>query len=182
MLGRHDSSEVKYPDNRVLETPHRIASRMFSAFLDQRVVHVFQPAVKMSALEALFKPLRGHTLQGVSSSREKPFLQPEEKVLVACSILCTSAECALSATIAFCVGFINVFYPKLPPIPLLLVCPASLLARFCPAYLSNIICVFFPSGRANTSCLYSHPITEPHLKLSLETCLQQKNILSRYQA
>lgn len=93
MLRRHDSSEVKYPDNRVLETPHRIASRMFSAFLDQRVVHVFQPAVKMSALEALFKPLRGHTLQGVSSSREKPFLQPEEKVLVACSILCTSAEC-----------------------------------------------------------------------------------------
>lgn len=45
-------------------------------------------------------------------------------VVVACSILCTSAECVLDATIAFCGGFINVFYPELPPIPLLLVCSA----------------------------------------------------------
>lgn len=46
MFGQNDSSEMKYLDNCAIETPHCIASLMFSAVLDQHVWHVFQPAVK----------------------------------------------------------------------------------------------------------------------------------------
>lgn len=91
-------------------------------------------------------------MRGVKLKREA-ILKPEEKIMIACSVPCTSAECTLVATIAFCTGLINVFYANLPPLRQFTVCPTF---QYWQGFVQLILqtSYFFPQVAAQTQAAY----------------------------
>ena len=175
--GPNNSFEISYLDNRQIETPDHISSLMFSAFPDQHVLPVFQTVGgkflhwKHLSLLVGFHAQEGNRFKirrGSHTGLSRAVHICNERRLLAAAALCTGL-CWLvflhqtsACSSVFCL-------PSL-----------SVLARFCPASLAKVVCIYSKWQSKQKLPLWSsdNSATFESLTGNIST---PKNTRSRYQ-